>query len=117
MTLIAYVFKKLKTAKCVVRELSEKSRFRRTFVKLYGKRSRTLMKFEGQHLYQIHWSLWKQLSCKKYLLVICRILGLFVNSLAANDKYSLLSRDNLTQPIDIQLSKKQKMFLEFFLHF
>ena len=54
MTPIAYVFKKLKTAKCVVRELSEKSRFRRTFVKLYGKRSRTLMKFEGQHLYQIH---------------------------------------------------------------
>ena len=55
----------------------------------------------------------KQLSWKKSLLVICKVLGLFVNTLTADDKYSLLNRDNLTQPIRIQLSPKQKTFCEF----
>ena len=32
-------------------------------------------------------------------LVICKILGLFVKALSANDKYSLLSTDNLRQQI------------------
>ena len=59
----------------------------------------------------------KQLSWKKSLLVICKVLGLFVNTLTADDKYSLLNRDNLTQPIHMQLSQKQKNFLEFFLYF
>ena len=39
------------------------------------------------------------MSWKKSLLVICKILGLFINTLTADDKYSLLNRDNLTQPI------------------
>ena len=30
------------------------------------------------------------------LLLICKILGLFVNLLAADEKYSLLNRDNLS---------------------
>ena len=33
--------------------------------------------------------------------------------MTADDKYSLLNRDNLTQPIQIQLSPKQKTFCEF----
>ena len=40
---IAYVYHKLQTAKCVVRQMSEKSRFRRPFKKQYGKRSQTLL--------------------------------------------------------------------------
>ena len=39
------------------------------------------------------------MSWKKSLLVICKILGLFINTLTADDKYSLLNRDNLMQPI------------------
>ena len=35
--------------------------------------------------------------------------------MTADDKYSLLNRDNLTQPIPTQLSQKQKVFPEFFL--
>ena len=38
---------------------------------------------------------------------------MFVNTLSADDKYSLLNRDNLTQPIQIQLSQKQKTFSQF----
>ena len=37
--------------------------------------------------------------------------------MTADDKYSLLNRDNLTQPIPTQLSQKQKAFFEFFLAF
>ena len=49
MTIIAYVFPMLQTAKDVVRQVCKKSQFRRTFDKLYGKRSQTLMEFQGQH--------------------------------------------------------------------
>ena len=43
----------------------------------------------------------------------CKILGLLVNTLAADEKYPVLNRDNLTIPIQIQLSQKQKTFSEF----
>ena len=49
--------------------------------------------------------------------MIWKILGLFFNTLTADDKHSLLSRDNLTQPIQMQLSKKQRAFYHFFLNF
>ena len=43
---------------------------------------------------------------------------MFVNTLTADDKYSLVNRDNLTQPIPTRLSQKKKnafskSFLEF----
>ena len=37
--------------------------------------------------------------------------------MTADDKYSLLNRDNLTQPIPTRLSQKQKASSEFFLAF
>ena len=49
-------------------------------------------------------------SWKKSLVVISKILGLFLNTLSANDKYSLLKRENSMQPIQTQLSDKQKVF-------
>ena len=48
------------------------------------------------------------------MLVLCKISDLFVNTLTDDDKYSLLYRDNLLQPIQILLSQKQKTFSEFF---
>ena len=48
------------------------------------------------------------------LLVIHKVLRLFVNRLTANDNNHLLNRDNLTQPIQVQLSQKQKTFPQFF---
>ena len=48
------------------------------------------------------------------MLVLCKILRLFVYTLTNDDKYCLLSRDNLTQPIQILLSQKQKSFSELF---
>ena len=54
---------------------------------------------------------------KKSLLVIHKILRPFVNTLAVNDKHYLLNRNNLTRPIQIQLSQKQKAFSEYFFAF
>ena len=50
------------------------------------------------------------MSWKKYLLAICKVLGMFLNILTADDKYYLLNRDNFRQPIQMQLSQKQKLF-------
>ena len=46
--------------------------------------------------------------------MICKIIGLFANTLTADNKYSLLNRDKSTQPIQMQLSQKQNYFCEFF---
>ena len=48
------------------------------------------------------------------MLVLCKILGLFVNTLSEDDRYCLLYKDNLLQPIQILLSQKQRTFSEFF---
>ena len=42
---------------------------------------------------------------------------MFVNTLRVNDKHDLLNRDNLTQPIQVQLSQKEKIFAQFFFVF
>ena len=46
-----------------------------------------------------------------------KLVRLFLNTLTADDKHYLLNRDNLTQPIQMQLSQKQKTFSEFFFAF
>ena len=46
-----------------------------------------------------------------------KILRLFANRLIVNDKHVLLNRENLTQPIQIQLFQKQKTFSQFFFAF
>ena len=58
-----------------------------------------------------------ELTSKKSLLVTSKISRLFPNTLSADGNYSLLNRDNLTQPIQMQLSRKQKTFSEFFCAF
>ena len=97
--------------------MSKKSRFRGCFDKQYGKRAQALLKSASQHLYHIHWSLARKLCSKKSLLLTCQILGLLVNTLAADEKYPLVKRDSLTIKFQMQLSQKQKTFSEFFAAF
>ena len=47
------------------------------------------------------------------LLVICKTLSLFVNTLTVDDKYSVRNIENLPQPIQMELSKKQNFFPQF----
>ena len=46
--------------------------------------------------------------------MICKISRQFPNTLSADGKYSVLNRDNLTQPIQTEVSRKEKNFSEFF---
>ena len=57
------------------------------------------------------------MSRKKSVLVRHKALKLFVNTLSADDKYSLLKRDNLAQPIRTPLSQKQIPFYQLLLAF
>ena len=51
------------------------------------------------------------------VLVVSKILGLFVNILTPDDKVLFLGkRRNLTQPVQMQLSNKLNVFLNFLLH-
>ena len=43
-----------------------------------------------------------------------QMVGLLLNTLPADEEYPVLNRDNLTIPIQKQLSQKQKTFSEFF---
>ena len=45
--------------------------------------------------------------------MIHKIVKLLVKTLTVDEKHYLLTRDNLTQTIQIQLSQKQKIFSEF----
>ena len=117
MTLIPQVFPKLRTPKNMFTSISKKSRFKICFGKQHGKRAQTLFKLPWQRLYHIYWSLWMELTCKKFLLVICKISRLFPNTVSGVGKYYLFNRHNLTQPIQMQLSRKQKTVFEFFCGF
>ena len=116
MILIAYLFPKLPSAKEVLRQMSKMSCFRKPFDKRHSKGSETVLKSAQLDFYHIHWSLQRRLSWKKSLLVICKILGLSVNTLTAGEKYSLPNCHKLTQPIQMQLSKK-KIFFQFLFAF
>ena len=117
MALIADVFPKLRIPKNMVTSMSKKSSFKGFFGKQHGKYAQTLLKCEGQHLYHIYWSLWRQLTWKKFLLDTCKISRLFLNTMSGDGKYSLFNRDNLTQPIQMILSGKQKTYSRFFYSF
>ena len=53
MNFIADILTKIRIPKNVVRQMSEKSCFRRLYNKQHGKRSQTVLKYERQHFYQI----------------------------------------------------------------
>ena len=117
MTLIAEVFPKLRTQENLVTSMPKKSRFKGSLKKQHGKCAQTLLKCQGQLLWHIYWSLLRQLSYKKSLLVICKISRQFINTLSVDGRYSPCKRENLTQPIQMQVSRKQKKISEFFCAF
>ena len=87
--------------------------FRGSFEKQHGRHAQALLKSASHHLYVIHGSVQSQLSQEKSLLLTYQILALNVKTLAADEKYSILIRENFTIPIQIHLSEKQKTFSEF----
>ena len=94
--------------------MNKKSRFTGPLEKQQGKLALALMNSASQHLYHINWSQATQFSWKTSLLLTCQIFQLLVNTLTADEMYPVLNRDNLTIPIQMQLSQKQKSFSQFF---
>ena len=97
--------------------MSKKFFLRGPFDKWHGKRVETVLKSERQHLYHIYWSLWRILVLKKCFWLICKVWGHFVNPLTADDKYSLLNRNNLEMIFRCIYLRYKKYFVNFFLHF
>ena len=117
MTLIVYLFPRLRPAKIVVRYVCKKSCFRLPVQKEHRQWFATLFKSEKQHLRHNYCSTGRQFSCKKSLLVIWKSLRLFVNTMSALDKCSFPNSHNLMQPIHMQLSQKLNTFSRLFLVF
>ena len=59
----------------------------------------------------------KVIELEKSFLVPSKVSRLFVNTLAADDKYSLLKRNNSMQTIQMYLSQKQNVFSQLFFSF
>ena len=97
--------------------MSKKFRLRGPLHKQCGKQVETLIQSQRQLLYHIRWSLWRYLSWKMLLVATCKVLRLFVNTVTADDKYSLLSRDNSMQRVEMHFWQKQKSFSNFFCTF
>ena len=114
MTIIVYVFPKLWTVIDVIRQMSKKPCLRTLFHSQHAKGSQALIKSTWQHFYHIFSLLWLKLSKKMYLLVICEPLGLFVNTLTADDNHSLRNREILPQSMQLQLSKRINGYFPFF---
>ena len=49
--------------------------------------------------------------------MISETLGLFVNTLTADGKYSVCNKENLPQPVQMESCKTQKVFSESFTAF
>ena len=94
--------------------MSKKCCFRRLLDNQHGKRAIILLKSLSEQFYHIYWKLSKQLSWKKSPLLTCQVLGLLVSTVAAGGKYPVLNTENLTIPLQMQLSQKQKCFSQFF---
>ena len=74
-----------------------------------------LLKSARHHYYSIAQWIGDKLSCKKSTLVKFKIVGFFVNTLTADDKYSSRNIQNLTQQLQTTMSQKQKTFYRIFI--
>ena len=57
------------------------------------------------------------MELQKSLLETWKFFSRFFNTLTADEKYSLISRDNWMRTIQMHLSQKEKIFSEFFYAF
>ena len=111
MTLIDFVFPKLPTTKkrsdkCLKRLVSENT-------------STSNMVNVPQHCWNLHHSTFIKSNdhCPVNKVGKRSVISQFVNILAADEKYTLLKRNNLTIPIEMQLSQKHKTFSRFYTAF
>ena len=79
--------------------------------------SKRCLNLHAYYYYAIFPWIWDKLSWKKCALVRSKILGLFVNTLTAEYKYSRRDMQTFAQQVQTPLSLKQKTFSGFFIAF
>ena len=89
--------------------MSKTSRFRGQFDKQHVKRAQALLK--SALLKSNSSTIPKEIELEKSLLLTCQILELLVNTLAADEKYLVLHRDNLSTPIQRNYLRKKTLLL------
>ena len=89
MIVIANVFPKLQTVKIFVRKFSKEHRFGTGFGSQHVKASQLLAKSPWERFYHVPLSFWEKLIWKMSHLVLCEILGVFVDKLTADGKYPI----------------------------
>ena len=97
--------------------MSNKSCFSGPFNRQHGKWVETLLQSEG-HTFTIYFNHCKgNYVGKSLFLVIYKIGKPCVNILFVDDKHYVLNRDNFSEAIQMQLSRKEKSFSELFVAF
>ena len=91
----------------------KRPRLIKAFKSEHAKASEALMKSAWQHFYNVFSWLWWRLRCKMSLLVICEILGLFLNTLFADDKYSLRNGEKLHNQFKWNYLRNKRLFWNF----
>ena len=104
MILIPNVFLKLQIVNELVKPLSWKGCFRTSLDSQRVNWCQTLLKYSWNYFYHIFWSLWGEMTWKISPLLKLEILGEFVNTLTADDKYPVRDCENFKFPIQRQLS-------------
>ena len=102
--LIANMFPKLTTVHGLVTPLTVQRRLKTSFHSHHVKRLQTLVKSSWEYFYHTFSSLWGEMIWKTSLWFKFEIIGLFVNTRTADYKYPVLDCENLSFPIQIQLS-------------
>ena len=101
---IANAFPKLQSVEDLVRPLSKKRRFRTSFDSHHVKGSQTLVKSPWRPFYHIFPSVSREMVSKISLFLKLEIIGVFVNTLTADYKYTSPDCKNLHFNIQMQLS-------------
>ena len=117
MLFIATLFRKLLTVRDLVTTLTKKHRSRTPFDSQHIKGSKGRVKSAWKNFYHIFSSLCEKLIWKICPLVISEFLGVCGETLTAKQKYPVWDFENLTSPIQMELSKKRNIFGPFFIQF
>ena len=115
--IIANVFPKLQTVKIFIRPLCKKRHFKKRFDNQHVKASQILAKSLWERFYHVFSSLAGNLIWKISSLILGEIVGVFSNTLTADDKHPIEDWENLRLPVQMQLSDNWKFFLNFLFRF
>ena len=117
MSFLALLYPKLLFPKEVATETSRRSCFRTPFGNQRVNGFQTPMKVARHHYYPFFPWIPGKLSWKKTALLGSKMLRLFANTLAADDRYSCRNIQNFLESLQTLLSEKRKTFSGFFIAF